>query len=138
MTLKSPSPQPNLGRANMIVGVGTDIVEIPRIGKMIARHGEHFLTRVYTDEEIRYCQRRLLVKEPAGDPPHAGVQHGRRSRRLHRRRGLRAWRIRQLLRGARGVRHLLRRRRLRGRLLREGNAWSEEKGECEPAGKWHA
>ena len=58
MPLKSPHPPSNLGKANMIVGVGTDIVEIPRIGKMIERHGEHFLTRVYTDEEIRYCQRR--------------------------------------------------------------------------------
>jgi holo-[acyl-carrier protein] synthase len=58
MTLKQPRPQPNLGKANMIVGVGTDIVEIPRIGKMIERHGEHFLQRVYTEEEIRYCQRR--------------------------------------------------------------------------------
>ncbi len=58
MTLKPPHPQPNLGRATMIVGVGTDIVEIPRIGKMIERHGEHFLQRVYTEEEIRYCQRR--------------------------------------------------------------------------------
>jgi holo-[acyl-carrier protein] synthase len=42
----------------MIVGLGTDIVEIVRIGKMIERHGDHFLTRIYTDEEIRYCQRR--------------------------------------------------------------------------------
>jgi holo-[acyl-carrier protein] synthase len=42
----------------MIVGVGTDIVEIVRIGQMIERHGEHFLQRVYTEEEIRYCQRR--------------------------------------------------------------------------------
>ena len=25
---------------------------------MIERHGEHFLQRVYTEEEIRYCQRR--------------------------------------------------------------------------------
>jgi len=58
MPLKPPHPQPNLGKANMIVGVGTDIVEIPRIGKMIERHGEHFLQRVYTEDEIRYCQRR--------------------------------------------------------------------------------
>ena len=58
MPLKPPRPQPNLGNANMIVGVGTDIVEIPRIGKMIERHGEHFLQRVYTEDEIRYCQRR--------------------------------------------------------------------------------
>lgn len=41
-----------------IVGLGTDIVEIVRIGQMIERHGEHFLQRVYTDEEISYCQRR--------------------------------------------------------------------------------
>ena len=42
----------------MIVGLGTDIVEIVRIGKMIERHGELFLNRIYTEEEIRYCQRR--------------------------------------------------------------------------------
>ena len=42
----------------MILGVGTDIVEIVRIGQMIERHGEHFLQRVYTEDEIRYCQRR--------------------------------------------------------------------------------
>lgn len=44
--------------ANMIVGLGTDIVEIVRIGEMIERHGELFLQRVYTEREIRYCQRR--------------------------------------------------------------------------------
>lgn len=42
----------------MIVGIGTDIVEIVRIGEMIERHGELFLQRVYTEQEIRYCQRR--------------------------------------------------------------------------------
>lgn len=42
----------------MIVGLGTDIVEITRIGQMIERHGELFLQRVYTEEEIRYCQKR--------------------------------------------------------------------------------
>jgi holo-[acyl-carrier protein] synthase len=42
----------------LIVGVGTDIVEVVRIGQMIERHGEIFLNRVYTDEEIRYCQKR--------------------------------------------------------------------------------
>ncbi len=42
----------------MIVGLGTDIVEIVRIGQMIERHGELFLKRVYTDDEICYCQRR--------------------------------------------------------------------------------
>lgn len=42
----------------MIVGLGTDIVEIVRIGRMIERHGELFLNRVYTPDEIRYCQKR--------------------------------------------------------------------------------
>lgn len=41
-----------------IVGIGTDIVECVRIGQMIEKHGEVFLTRVYTPDEIRYCQRR--------------------------------------------------------------------------------
>ncbi len=41
-----------------ILGIGTDIVECPRIGKMIEQHGELFLRRVYTEREIRYCQAR--------------------------------------------------------------------------------
>lgn len=41
-----------------IVGIGTDIVECARIGKMIDDHGELFLQRVYTSREIRYCQER--------------------------------------------------------------------------------
>src|SRR5437879_12995862 len=48
-----PSPA-----AMLIVAVGTDIVEVLRIGQMIERHGEVFLNRVFTDDEIRYCQRR--------------------------------------------------------------------------------
>jgi holo-[acyl-carrier protein] synthase len=42
----------------MIAGLGTDIVEIVRIAQMIERHGEHFLQRVFTEDEIRYCQDR--------------------------------------------------------------------------------
>ncbi len=41
-----------------ILGIGTDIVECPRIGKMIEQHGELFLRRIYTEREIRYCQAR--------------------------------------------------------------------------------
>ncbi len=41
-----------------VIAVGTDIVEVVRIGQMIERHGEIFLNRVYTNDEIRYCQRR--------------------------------------------------------------------------------
>lgn len=42
----------------MILGLGTDIIEIARIGQMIEQHGEIFLTRVFTEEEVRYCQKR--------------------------------------------------------------------------------
>ena len=42
----------------MIIGLGTDIIEVARIGSMIERHGELFLQRVYTEQEISYCQRR--------------------------------------------------------------------------------
>src|SRR6266571_5991468 len=46
-----------------IVGIGTDIVECLRIGRMIEQHGEVFLTRVYTEREIRYCQERKHATE---------------------------------------------------------------------------
>src|SRR5437016_2291152 len=46
-----------------IVGIGTDIVECLRIGRMIERHGELFLTRTFTEREIRYCQQRKRATE---------------------------------------------------------------------------
>ncbi len=41
-----------------IIGIGTDIVECLRIAQMIERHGELFISRVYTPHEIQYCQSR--------------------------------------------------------------------------------
>ena len=41
-----------------IIGIGTDITECLRIARMIERHGELFINRVYTPEEINYCQSR--------------------------------------------------------------------------------
>ena len=41
-----------------ILGIGTDITECLRIARMIERHGEQFIDRVYTAEEVRYCQGR--------------------------------------------------------------------------------
>mgnify|MGYP001823994787 CR=1 FL=1 len=38
-----------------IFAVGTEIVETVRIAKMIETHGEQFLERVYTADEIEYC-----------------------------------------------------------------------------------
>ena len=46
-----------------IVGIGTDIVECVRIRKMIDRHGELFLARVYTEREVRFCQSRRRATE---------------------------------------------------------------------------
>ena len=40
----------------MIVGTGIDIAEVPRIRETIARHGERFLKRVFTEGEIQYCE----------------------------------------------------------------------------------
>ena len=50
-----------------ILGIGTDIVECLRIAKMIEKHGELFINRVYTEHEIDYCrQRRAATQHYAG------------------------------------------------------------------------
>jgi len=46
-----------------IIGIGTDITECLRIARMIERHGELFVSRVYTPEEIRYCQSRAQATQ---------------------------------------------------------------------------
>lgn len=40
-----------------IVGIGLDATEIDRIADVLARHGERFLRRIYTDGELAYCLR---------------------------------------------------------------------------------
>jgi holo-[acyl-carrier protein] synthase len=40
-----------------IIGLGFDATDIPRIRDTVARHGDRFLHRVFTDEEITYCMR---------------------------------------------------------------------------------
>jgi len=46
-----------------IVGIGTDIVECLRVGRMIEAHGELFLLRVFTEREVCYCQSRQRATE---------------------------------------------------------------------------
>jgi len=46
-----------------VLGIGTDIIECLRIAKMIERHGEIFLTRVYTPHEIDYCTARKAATQ---------------------------------------------------------------------------
>jgi holo-[acyl-carrier protein] synthase len=40
----------------MIVGTGIDIAEVDRIAASIDRFGRRFLDRVFTADEIRYCE----------------------------------------------------------------------------------
>ncbi|MBF0165041.1 MAG: holo-ACP synthase [Magnetococcales bacterium] len=42
----------------MILGIGTDLVEIARIGKALERHPERFAAKVFTDAERQACARR--------------------------------------------------------------------------------
>ena len=40
----------------MIAGIGTDIIEIERMARAIKN--EHFIERVFTEQEIKYCDSR--------------------------------------------------------------------------------
>jgi holo-[acyl-carrier protein] synthase len=43
----------------MVLGTGSDLIEIERIRESIERYGERFLHRVFTPGEIAFCQRKL-------------------------------------------------------------------------------
>lgn len=47
----------------MLVGTGVDIVEIDRIAFSVERYGARFLERIFTPDEIAYCQRRHNAAE---------------------------------------------------------------------------
>jgi len=40
----------------MIVGIGTDIVEVTRIESSIKKYGERFLNRIFTESEQQYSE----------------------------------------------------------------------------------
>jgi holo-[acyl-carrier protein] synthase len=42
----------------MIIGIGSDMIDIRRIEQAIARFGDRFLDRIFTDVERRKCDRR--------------------------------------------------------------------------------
>jgi holo-[acyl-carrier protein] synthase len=74
----------------MIVGTGIDIVEVPRIAESIARFGDRFVHRVFTEDEIRYCESkanrveryaaRFAAKEAGMKAIGTGWNHGVRFR----------------------------------------------------------
>jgi holo-[acyl-carrier protein] synthase len=43
-----------------IIGIGIDATDIDRIASAIERHGDRFLRRVFTDDEMAYCNRRRV------------------------------------------------------------------------------
>lgn len=46
----------------MILGLGTDMVDMRRIEKTLARHDQRFLERIYTEEERRRAERRPVLR----------------------------------------------------------------------------
>jgi holo-[acyl-carrier protein] synthase len=42
----------------MIIGIGLDVIDIRRVAKVIERHGDRFLDRVFTDAERARADRR--------------------------------------------------------------------------------
>ena len=42
----------------MILGIGSDLIDIRRIEKTLERYGEKFIARIFTDEERRRSERR--------------------------------------------------------------------------------
>ena len=70
----------------MVLGLGSDLIEIARIESSIARFGERFLRRVFTPGEIAYCRRkrnaaesfaaRFAAKEAGAKALGTGICHG--------------------------------------------------------------
>jgi holo-[acyl-carrier protein] synthase len=44
----------------MIIGIGNDTIDIRRVEKVLARHGERFTHRIFTDVEVKKSERRYL------------------------------------------------------------------------------
>ena len=43
----------------MVIGIGTDIIEIDRIKSSIEKYGDRFLSKIYTPTEIEYCRSKV-------------------------------------------------------------------------------
>ncbi len=70
----------------MVLGLGTDLIETRRVQEIMDRSGERFLERIYTDEDIAYCQRkknaaesfavRFAAKEAEANALGTGIRRG--------------------------------------------------------------
>jgi holo-[acyl-carrier protein] synthase len=43
----------------LVKAIGVDIIETERVAQSIARFGKRYLKRVYTEQELRYCNGRV-------------------------------------------------------------------------------
>ena len=50
----------------MICGVGIDLVENNRMEKIIKKWGVKFLSRIFSDEEIKYCEKHINLSTHYG------------------------------------------------------------------------
>jgi holo-[acyl-carrier protein] synthase len=41
--------------AGPVIGIGTDLIEVERVQKACESHGDRFIARIFTDNEISYC-----------------------------------------------------------------------------------
>jgi holo-[acyl-carrier protein] synthase len=47
---------------SMIFGIGTDIIEVKRVGEMVAR-GRQYLETIFTEKEMDYCEAKARKSE---------------------------------------------------------------------------
>lgn len=70
----------------MVLGLGTDLIEIERVQQSLDRFGKRFMEKVFTAGEIDYCQRkkhsaesfaaRFAAKEAAAKALGTGIARG--------------------------------------------------------------
>ena len=70
----------------MVLGMGTDLIEIERMEASIARFGDRFLERIFTAQEVAYCLRkkrsgesfaaRFAAKEAGAKALGTGISRG--------------------------------------------------------------
>ena len=70
----------------MVLGLGTDLIEIRRVQESMNRFGERFLERIFSVGEIAYCKRkknaaesfaaRFAAKEAGAKALGTGISHG--------------------------------------------------------------
>ena len=74
----------------MIIGIGSDLIDITRIAKVIERHGDRFLDRIFTDVErakaarrannekmvVATYAKRFAAKEACSKALGTGIRHG--------------------------------------------------------------